>query len=77
LRWLAYYYFAVMNPAQKITIEKNYLPLVDEFDLPLAVFPTVPRKLTDQVRRKEILDEIEESRQKYWCCFEINRSNGS
>jgi hypothetical protein len=53
-----------MNPAQKKTIEKNYLPLVDKFDLPLPTLPPVPGKLTDQVSRKGILDEIEESQAK-------------
>jgi len=50
-----------MNPAQKKTIEKNYLPRLDEFDLPTPTVPTVPGKLTDENRRKEILSEIEES----------------
>jgi len=53
-----------MNPAQKKTIEKNYLPLVDEYDLPLPTFHSVPRKLTDEIRRKEILNEIEMSQAK-------------
>jgi uracil-DNA glycosylase len=53
-----------MNPAQKKTIEKNYLPLVDDFDLPLPTLPTVPKKLSDEIRRKEILSEIEESQAK-------------
>jgi hypothetical protein len=53
-----------MNLAQKKTIEKNYLPLVDEFDLHLPTVPTVPGNLTNQSRRKEILDEIEESQAK-------------
>jgi hypothetical protein len=50
-----------MNPAQKRTIEKNYLPLVEAYGLPLPTFPTVPRKLTTETRRDEILNEIEES----------------
>jgi uracil-DNA glycosylase len=50
-----------MNPAQKKTIEKNYLPLVDKYGLPLPTVPPVPSKLTDQARREEILNEIEES----------------
>jgi hypothetical protein len=33
-----------LNPAQKKTIEKNHLPLVEDFDLPLPTLPTVPRK---------------------------------
>ena len=39
-----------MNPAQKKTIEKNYVPIVDEFELPLPTVPAVPRKLTVAIR---------------------------
>ena len=53
-----------MNPTQKKTIEKNYLPLIEAYGLPLPTFPTVPGKLTDETRRKEILNEIEESQAK-------------
>jgi uracil-DNA glycosylase len=50
-----------MNTSQKRAIGKNYLPLVDKFDLPVPTVPSVPRKLTDETRREEILNEIEES----------------
>lgn len=50
-----------MNPSQKKTIEKNYLPLVDEYHLPIPTFPTVPSRLSDETRRNEILSELEES----------------
>lgn len=50
-----------MNPSQKKTIEKNYLPLVDEYSLPIPTFPSVPFRLSDEDRRKEILTEIKES----------------
>ena len=50
-----------MNPAQEKAIEKHYLPLVEESHLAIPTLPKVPAKLTNEIRRKEILDELKES----------------
>lgn len=53
-----------MNPAQRRAVEANYLPLLDDYHLPVPAVPTVPRKLTDETRCQEILREIEKSQAK-------------
>lgn len=50
-----------VNPSQQKAIERAYLPLVEEHDLPMPSVPPVPRQLADDARRAEILDEIRES----------------
>jgi hypothetical protein len=55
-----------MNASQKRTIEKNYLLLVDDYELPLPTFPEIPSKLSDAVERKEVFSEVEESQAKVW-----------
>lgn len=50
-----------MNPSHKKTLEKNYLPRVEEYSLPIPTVPRVPTRLTDAARREEILGELQES----------------
>jgi uracil-DNA glycosylase len=51
-----------MNPAQQKAIERSYLPLVEQYQLPKVSVPRVPRELSDESRRQAILEEIQESR---------------
>lgn len=50
-----------INPAQQKTIERAYLPLGQRYQLPQTAVPRVPKKLSDEPRRKAILEEIHES----------------
>ena len=50
-----------MNPAQQKAIERSYLPLVQQYQLPKVSVPRVPRNLSDESRRQAILEEIQES----------------
>jgi uracil-DNA glycosylase len=50
-----------MNAAQQKAIEREYMPLVEKYDLPVPTVPKVPSRLTDDQRRKAILEEIEKS----------------
>jgi uracil-DNA glycosylase len=47
-----------MNPSQKEAIAREYLPLVDEYKLSVPTVPEVPKRLTDETRRKAILEEF-------------------
>lgn len=47
-----------LNKDQKKAIDRAYMPLVEELRLPLPTIPPVPKRLADDVRRQEILDEI-------------------
>ncbi len=49
------------NPAQAKAIERAYLPLVKKYKLPLPTAHPVPTKLTDEIRRNAILDELQQS----------------
>ena len=50
-----------VNPAQGRAIEREYLPVASKYGLPEPSVPRLPILLTDNTRRKEILDEIIES----------------
>lgn len=50
-----------LNPAQKKAIDREYLPIAKKYDLPLPSVPPLPRPLTDEKRRNEILSEMLES----------------
>ncbi len=50
-----------LNQKQKKAIRREYLPLMQEHGLPEATLPPVPRQLTDEARRADILAEIEEA----------------
>lgn len=52
-----------VNPSQLKAIARAYEPLLSEnHDLPKPTVPKVPRRLTDETRRKAILYELIESR---------------
>lgn len=51
-----------MNSSQYEAIKRAYLPIAQEFDLPLPTVPPVPKVLTNKERRESILSEIHESR---------------
>jgi len=51
-----------MNPRQEKAIKDHYAPLVREFRLQEVTLPSVPKKLCDDARRQEILDELIESK---------------
>jgi uracil-DNA glycosylase len=53
-----------VNPSQSKAIERAYLPVASKFGLSIPSVPPVPVSLTDDNRRKEILDEIMESQAK-------------
>ncbi len=50
-----------VNPSQTKAIERAYFPVAKTHGLPMATVPPVPSSLTNEKRRKEILDEIIES----------------
>jgi hypothetical protein len=50
-----------LNAAQAKAIERAYLPVANKYGLPKPTVPLVPRALTDESRRKAILDEFQES----------------
>lgn len=50
-----------VNIAQERAIEREYLPIAKEYDLPIPSVPSLPRPLTDENRRKHIASEINES----------------
>jgi hypothetical protein len=50
-----------MNSAQETAIQRAYSPLVGELGLPEATVPRVPKRLSDSVRRDEILMELHDS----------------
>ncbi len=51
-----------VNPAQKRAIDREYLPLMEKFNLPKPSVPTVPSKLSDDIRRQQIYEELIESK---------------
>ena len=48
-----------MNPGQKKAIEREYVPIQEKYGLPTVNLPSVPKQLSDEKRRGEILAEIE------------------
>lgn len=50
-----------LNPGQKKAIEREYKLLMTQHNLPPATLPPVPKQLTDETRRREILGEIKDS----------------
>jgi uracil-DNA glycosylase len=50
-----------VNPSQTKAIEREYIHIALEYGLPKSTVPRVPTILTDEKRRKEIMDEIIES----------------
>jgi hypothetical protein len=50
-----------VNPSQSKAIERAYLPIALKYGLAKHTVPPVPNSLTDENRRKAILDEIMES----------------
>ena len=50
-----------MNDQQKDAIERYYIPLMQNYELPIPSVPNVPKKLSDESRRVEIIKEIKES----------------
>jgi len=51
-----------VNPTQQKAIDRAYMPLVERYGLPVPSVPSVPRTLADDARRRQILEEIQESR---------------
>jgi hypothetical protein len=50
-----------INSGQKRAIERAYVPVAEKYHLPEPSVPKVPKRLTGQKRRAEILSEIQES----------------
>ena len=50
-----------LNPSQEAAIERDYIDLMSQHNLPTVTLPTVPYELADDTRRSEILAEINES----------------
>lgn len=53
---------SLANEGQLNAISREYTSLIPKYNLPISSIPPVPKQLTDFVRRKEILSELEESR---------------
>jgi uracil-DNA glycosylase len=53
--------YSCMNPGQQTAIKRAYLPLVDDYGLPMPTVKKVPSAFTDGKRRTEIKKEIVES----------------
>ena len=51
-----------MNPGQEAALQKKYLPLSVKYGAPIPIWPSVPKKLVDDDRLSEILDELKESK---------------
>jgi len=51
-----------MNSSQNEAIKRAYLPVAQEYDLPLPTVPPVPKVLANDERREAILSEIHESK---------------
>lgn len=51
-----------VNPSQSKAIERAYLPIASKYGLAIHSVPSVPKLLTDDIRRKAIMDEIIESK---------------
>ena len=50
-----------VNPSQSKAIERAYLPIASKYGLPQQTVPPLPNQLTDENRRKAIMEEIIES----------------
>jgi len=50
-----------LNPGQAKAIKREYVPLMEQYNLPRVTLPPVPRPLSDDARRDEILSELRES----------------
>lgn len=53
--------YSLANENQLKVITEKYLPLADQYDLPIPSIPPVPLQLTDTERRSAILTELEAS----------------
>lgn len=53
-----------VNPSQKKAIERAYLPIAERYGLLKPSVPPVPSKLSDEIRRTEIMTELLESKAK-------------
>lgn len=53
--------YSLANENQLKVITEKYLPLVEQYDLPIPSIPPVPVQLTDLERRSAILKELETS----------------
>jgi len=53
--------YSCVNPSQKKAIEREYVPIAHKYGLSDHTVLPVPRQLSDEARRKEILDELVES----------------
>jgi len=51
-----------VNPGQQEAIEREYLPLMSQFDLPTPSVPPVPDRFATTQRQEEVLMELLESR---------------
>jgi len=51
-----------VNPAQQKAVDRAYTPLIERYGLPAPSAPPVPEVLADDARRRQILDEVRESR---------------
>lgn len=54
-----------VNPSQGKAIEREYLPIIQRFNLTEPSVPPVPNQPTDEGRRKAILNEIIESEARF------------
>jgi len=50
-----------LNPKQQAALEREYQPLMEQYDLPKVTLPPVPHQLADEKRRQEIQTELEAS----------------
>ncbi|MCJ7519198.1 MAG: hypothetical protein MUO42_05945 [Anaerolineaceae bacterium] len=50
-----------VNPAQSKAIEREYLPIASKYGLPEPSVPPLPKPITNEARRNEIVNEIKES----------------
>ena len=50
-----------VNPSQQKAINRAYLTVSRDFNLPIPSVPGIPKNLADNKRRNEILNEIQES----------------
>lgn len=61
--WLCHVYpYACMNPGQEKAIKREYLPLMNEYDLPWPSLRRAPRCSPGRGRVEEIWDELVQSR---------------
>lgn len=50
-----------LNPKQQKALEREYLPLMEQYGLPAVTLPPVPRQLADTQRQQDIREELEAS----------------